>query len=68
MPSYQIRIETFKSESFPQGYGLKWEDIPVVVELDEDEEVFCMDTYMTAAPGFDGMAGVIRAWIRKRLN
>lgn len=66
MTRWSIRSQDFVGEgSYPQGYGMTYEDI--VVECGEDEEVFAIDRTWTHGVGFQSQTPVLRAWIRKRL-
>ncbi len=69
---YRVRMVEFEGDQeYPQGSGLTWDDLDVVLDIADDERIVYCKAYMrsgrlpTTKTAFNGLAPVIAIWLMR---
>ena len=65
---FRIRSVTFVGErEYPQGVGMTYDDLDLVVDLEDGEEIIQVERGWRRGRGFDSEVPVVTVWIRTPL-
>jgi len=62
---FRIRSVSFVGErEYPQGVGMTYDDLDLVVDLEDGEEIIQVERGWQVGRGFDSQVPVVTVWIK----